>query len=190
MTYKLGHIPAHTGKRITTRPLVGSEIEAVKDVVQNIPRDRALLALALNTGLRASDLREIKFSQIVDGSLTIIERKTKKTKLIVLNDSTRDAIEAWRRVCPFEHVASGQRGQLAVGSIARLVKDWAGRAGVDQTSIASHTLRKTRARALIDRYNEPLYLVMRDLQHSSEAQTCAYLGITTADQRRLYSHQI
>lgn len=190
MSFQMGHISPNTGKSTATRPLLYDEIQQVKIAVQHSPRDRALFALGLQTGLRASDLREIKFSDIVNGELVLRERKTSKRKVIKLNDDTLLVISAWHQECSFEHIASGQRGQMTVGSIARLVKDWAGRAGLDTAHIASHTLRKSRARALIEQFNEPLYLVMRDLNHHSELQTCAYLGITTKDQARLYSHSI
>lgn len=190
MTFIAGHSSPNAGKNITTRPLIWDEIQLVKSAIADCPRDRALFALAMNTGLRASDLREIRFDQIIDGSLVIVERKTSKRKVIVLNGSTLDAVQAWRTICQFDWIASGQRGQMTVGSIARLVKDWGNRAGIDTANIASHSLRKSRARALIEQFHEPLYLVMRDLNHSSEAQTCAYLGITTKDQARLYSHSI
>lgn len=192
MTFALGHRPAQTGKITTTRPLQWDEIQQVKEVVAKSPRDKALLSLFLGTGLRASDARSLRWSDMKDDgsrySVLIRQQKTGKLKQIVLSPEVSADLRDWQQYCAFDYVASGLRGQLSVGSLGRLTKDWVAQAGLDVRHIGSHSLRKSRALALIDHFKEPLYLVMRDLGHHSELQTCAYLGITTKDQARLYSY--
>lgn len=195
MSFQTGHESPNRGKIITTRALLWDEIQKLKAVVANHPRDKALLALSLGTGMRASDLSALRWDSLTDDgerfTALIRQKKTSKLKYVVLNPEVSAALREWRELGRTEWVIEGQRGgQMAVGSIARLVKDWATRAGIDTRNVASHSLRKARARALIEVFKEPLYLIMRDLGHASELQTSNYLGITTKDQARLYEHAL
>lgn len=190
--FQEGH-SLNKGKVLTTRALVWDEVQIIKTVTRNA-RDKALLSLALGSGLRASDIVGLRWADLEDDGerLTALIRvkKTKQLKRIVLNASVSADLRAWQDECVGEFVATGQRGQLTVGSWARIVKALCVDAGVDAKNVGSHSLRKARCRALVDQYQVPLYKVMMDLGHSSEAMTARYIGITTREMAAMYEHVI
>ena len=186
-----GHRPAQTGKSTTVDPICSLEdLARVQALVQHDVRLRALLALALNTALRASDLVSLKWSDIThDGSVIVQERKTHKRRVVPLNDQTLRAVRAWEQESNSAFIFTGQRGVLTVGSWGRQVKDLCQRAGL-QGKFASHTCRKTFVRIQHEQFGTSLSTLMFALNHSSERQTLAYCGRLGDDLRAAYQHAL
>ena len=191
--YTLGHVPSHKGCSTTTDPIKGADVNAIKELLKYKPRDAALWAVATNCALRAGDLLNLKWSDIKDDgerySIRLIEQKTKKHRLIVLNSSVSETLRAWQSFSTSEYVFSGQRGKLTVATLGRMCKQWAKDVGLN-AQVASHSLRKTWCRAMVDVYDEPLFKMMWALGHSSERQTAQYIGLLTDEVAGLYEHVV
>ena len=52
-----------------------------------------LVVLGINSGLRISDILSLKFSDLDGDSITLLEKKTNKKRIIRINDNIKDAFE-------------------------------------------------------------------------------------------------
>lgn len=194
MAFLPGHTPSHTGKTTTTDPIkTMDDLSKVKVLVQDDVRLHALWAVATNSALRASDLVSLTWSDAHDDgsavTLIVKERKTYKRRVVTLNTATSKALRAWRDECAFDHIFSGQRGAMTVGSWGRIVKDLCSRAGLDGRH-CSHTCRKTWVRLQLDEFGTSLSTLMFALNHSTERQTLAYAGRLGDDVAAAYSNSL
>jgi integrase len=193
--FQLGHIPAHAGKVTTTTPLKDIEhVAAIKALLQDRPRDLALFVMGCNTAFRAGDLLALERSDLrllPDGryEVTVIEGKTRKLRQVTLNKPTSEVLHGHLSTSTGTYVFEGQRGRLSVSYLTRLLKEWAEAAGVEGR-IASHTLRKTFVRLQHDIFGTSLTTLMHVLNHSSERQTLAYMGLLAEDVNEAYSNAI
>lgn len=126
----------------TNRPKPGSQIrvdpirkrkdiESIKKILADKPRDLCLFVLGINSNLRASDLVRITVGQVRDlkpgDELTLNEKKTGKPRRITLNKTVVEGIQGLLRARPYQDVDPlflGQRGVLTVPSVHALVKSW------------------------------------------------------------------
>lgn len=118
-------------------------------------RDRAILLLLLNSGLRISELCALRLSDVElaerKGKVIVRAGKGAKQREIPLNQPARQALRAWLEVRPAtdEALFLGKRGEaLTPAGVHRRLADLARRAGVEDLS--PHTLRHTFAKNLID----------------------------------------
>ncbi|MEC7643841.1 MAG: tyrosine-type recombinase/integrase [Pseudomonadota bacterium] len=143
--------------------------------------------VGLNLALRISDLLSIKFENINDERLALVEGKTSKQATIKLNDKARSIIARIKDEHP-EHVYLFQsyRNQWSKTVSAKpLSRRYVSRAfaaigeevGVD---LGTHSMRKTRGYHLY-KNTKDIARVMKMLRHSSEAVTLRYIGITQED---------
>ena len=107
------------------------DIDSIKKLLGDDPRNSALFTIGINTNLRASDLLRIKVVQVRDlkrgDEIELKERKTGKPRRITLNKACVQAIQRLlaSRPCADEDLLfTGQRGPLTVPSVHRLVKSW------------------------------------------------------------------
>lgn len=91
------------GDRIKVEPIRRQQdIDRIKTLLADQPRNLALFALGINTNLRASDLTRITTGQIAEvgpgESFELREKKTGKIRRITLNNGTHRAIREWIEV--------------------------------------------------------------------------------------------
>ncbi|MBA7547046.1 Tyrosine recombinase XerD [subsurface metagenome] len=120
------------------------------------PRDFTLFTLAINTGLRISDILSLKVEDIKDGkgnikdSLSILEQKTKKRRNIPLNKQAKEALNYYFKKTGiydldrylFIGERSGDGKPLSRVRAWQLINKWCREVGID-FKIGGHTLRKT-----------------------------------------------
>ncbi|MCL6485418.1 MAG: tyrosine-type recombinase/integrase, partial [Janthinobacterium lividum] len=102
--FEVGHTPSHKGKTTTTDAIRDPEqVAAIKELLKDTVRDLALWTLALNTALRAGDLVGLTWDDTQDDgttiTITLLEGKTKKRRVIPLNPATSAILRAWRIQC-------------------------------------------------------------------------------------------
>ena len=166
-------------------------------------RDNMLFIVGINFGLRASDLRLLRFSNLITENFTFREsfpifekktrntRKRKKNRYITINNAVIEAVTLYLEHTPgitlsdymFRSVSTKDQGisePLSVRSIERILKDIARE--LDLTvKVSTHTLRKTFCyHQMLMSHNDSrkLLLLQKMLNHSSPAQTMDYIGIT------------
>ena len=162
-------------------------------------RNKVLFIVGINVGIRASDLRELRwsffFDNDVDGTLKFKEfykfvpKKTSKTRKYVrinFNDAVKKIVSAYIAEYPIDniddYVFASRKGDgpIEARGILRIVKDAAKEAGIKQ-NIGSHSLRKTFGRALYEGAQDKtaaLVLLSTIFNHSSVSITERYIGIT------------
>lgn len=169
-------------------------------------RDYLLFIVGINFGLRVSDLRSLRFSNLINDNFVfrdrfpIFEKKTrntrkkKKNRYITINNAVIDAVTCYLEhtpgVCLSDFLfrsesnnGSNQNQPLTNRSIDRILKGIAADCGLSMR-ISTHTLRKTFCyHQMLMSHNDPrkLLLLQKMLNHSSAAQTLDYIGITAEE---------
>lgn len=150
-------------------------------------RNYALIVVGACTVLRISDLLALKWTDVYNAEkdeiythITVIEKKTGKTRTIALN---KQAIAALRACLPHrkgEFIFSSNRKEDK--AISRVQAWRIIRAAVDALDIAGkiscHSLRKTWGYHACISQKVPPAIIMEIYNHSSYTITRRYLGIT------------
>lgn len=157
-------------------------------------RDWALFTLGINSALRISDLLKLQVDDVIDENGNIRERikvkeiKTSKTKSFPF---TMKVIASLNEYIKSEHPSeslfpSRQQGGKTITRFRAysILKTAANKVGIME-NIGSHSLRKTWAYQAYVK-GVPLAKIMVALNHSTEAMTLRYLGITQDNLDEVY----
>lgn len=169
-------------------------------------RDNMLFIVGINFGLRASDLRLLRFSNLINDNLTfkssfaIFEKKTrntrrrKKNRYITINNAVIEAVTLFLQNTPdvslsdylFRSLSGNGREKnvpIAVNSIDRTLKKIARDLDLN-VKVSTHTLRKTfcyHQMVMSGNDSRKLLLLQKMLGHASQMQTLDYIGITNEE---------
>ena len=199
--FKKGENPNHPekGSKIKVEPIRElQDIKSIKKMVKDNPRNYCLFTFGINTALRASDLINLKVSDVrhikAGGTLELKEKKTKKIRQITLNKSVVDAIQdliKTEKLKDNEPLFKGQRGNqsLTVPSVHRLVKSWCKNINL-KGNYGSHTLRKTFGYHQRKTFGHDLPTLVDVFGHSSQKQTLQYLCIQSDEIKNVYLNEL
>jgi len=174
-------------------------------------RDNMLFIVGINFGLRVSDLRLLRFCNLINDNMTfkdtfpVFEKKTrntrkhKKNRYITVNDAVVESVVLYLENTPnvklsdYMFMSESNRGKngdqpLDRSTIDRLLKGIAKELDLTM-KVSTHTLRKTFAyHQMVMSNNDPrkLLLLQKMLGHSSAAQTLDYIGITNEEIEEAY----
>ena len=174
-------------------------------------RDNMLFIVGINFGLRVSDLRMLRFSNLINENLTfkdsfpIFEKKTrntrkrKKNRHITINTAVVEAVTLYLENTPnvrlsdymFRSVSNhgGSLNEpLSIKSIDRILKGIADELSIN-VKVSTHTLRKTfcyHQMLMSNNDTRKLMLLQKMMNHSSPAQTLDYIGITSEEIQEAY----
>ena len=174
-------------------------------------RDNMLFIVGINFGLRVSDLRTLRFSNLINDNFTfkdsfpVFEKKTrntrkkKKNRYISINDAVIEAVTLYLENTPGTSLSdymfksnsnnSFKRSEpITIRSIDRLLKGIADDLNLNM-HMSTHTLRKTFAyHQMLMSNNDPrkLLLLQKMFNHSTSAQTLDYIGITEEEIDKAY----
>jgi integrase len=172
------------------------DVETIKKLLADKPRDLALFTIGINTNLRASDLLNLKVHQVrnlkPNDEIEIKEKKTGKVRRITLNKTCVKAIKNLLASKPFndDYLFQGQRSDvLIVPSVNRLVKSWC-RAINLKGNYGSHTLRKTWGYHQRVTFGTDLPRLMVCFNHSTQKQTLDYLCIQPEEIKDVYENEL
>ena len=144
---------------------------------------------SIYTGLRMSDVLDVKWS-ILDSSTYITrERKTGKAKTITLNSVLVDILKQNKKENDFGFIFKSQKGSVYTKqSINRLMKKHF-KNEVNLNNISSHSLRKSfgnRVYVSNGKTDAILHLLSEMFNHSSVSITRKYLGIKQEQYDNIY----
>lgn len=148
-----------------------------------------LVVFGINTGLRISDILKLKFEDLENDSISLIESKTNKKRIIRLNDNIKKAYEVLKTRTEVRSgyiFTSNQSTVITVQYVNRELKEMF---GTKNLSISSHSLRKTFGRQVWSNNNETdkaLLYLSELFNHSSPAITKRYLGIRQEELDDIY----
>lgn len=191
--YSNGEIKTNVGKHIIPpqreqkepRVLNETEYQRLLAVVQK-PRDRAIIQLLLQTGIRLSEAQHLTLmdtvvpTRITKDSLGTIRilGKGRKTRTILLNRKACEALHEWLRERPKSEInalfISTHEQPLSGRQIQRVVKKYLKLAGI--TGASTHTLRHTFGTHHIEAGTD-LITVQEFLGHASLDTTKLYIGL-------------
>lgn len=181
------------GLRGSMRPFKPEQVALIEAQLRNLDRwrDLALLRMAVDSLLRASDLVKIKVSDILDhkGAVVlrgqVLMRKTKKPIRFAISENTRLVLNQW--------LVMNQNGlngwlfpgretntHLSVVQYRKIVKTWVRALGLDPRHYSTHSLRRTKATELY-RQTHNIKAVSLLLGHTDTNVTSRYLGIESED---------
>ena len=172
------------------------DIESIKKLLADDPRNSALFTIGINTNLRASDLLRIRVGQVRDlkpgDEIELKEKKTGKSRRITLNKACVQAIQRLLASRPYADenlLFTGQRGPLTVPSAHRLVKGWC-RAINLRGNYGSHSLRKTWGYHQRVTFGVDIPRLMVCFNHSTQWQTLDYLCIQPEEIKDVYQNEL
>ncbi len=148
-------------------------------------------------GLRVSDLRALKWEQLLDSPrLSLIEKKTGKRRDIKINASfqrhIRDCYNALNISHTDEYCFLNSRGNvLSTQMINRQLKIIKARYNLDVEHFSTHSFRKTFGRKVVESAGEHSEMALIKLSeifnHSSPMITRRYLGLRAQELEEVYN---
>lgn len=185
----------------TSRPLKNKEdIEKLKNYFYQRKeyRNYALITMGLNTALRISDILHIKWKDVYSDEqndfyshIHLIEQKTQKETLIVLNDAVKNALLLYKKhlkeYLQESYIFNSPRKHshpLSRIQAFRIIQNAVKNLGL-QEHISCHSLRKTFGYQAWKEGTEPA-LLMTVFNHSSYEITKRYLCIDQDDKDQLF----
>ncbi|SMC23155.1 tyrosine recombinase XerD subunit [Desulfacinum hydrothermale DSM 13146] len=180
--------------------LSGEQVEAILQMPDpGTPlgmRDRAILEILYATGLRVSELVELRFSQInLEAGFLIVRGKGDKERLVPLGEWALEALKTYLdrgrpRLAGREDrdviFLNAQGRRLSRQGVWKMVKKYAVRAGVSKT-VSPHVLRHSFATHLLEN-GADLRSLQVMLGHADISTTQIYTAVARERLKRL--HQI
>lgn len=157
-------------------------------------RNKLIINLFLNTGLRCSELCNLKFKNIIEeDNYLIFFGKGRKERGLYLTDKVMGLYRQWKEVrlkmlnvCKEYQdyiFLSKKKTMFSNMQINRIIKEYCNKAGINK-NISSHKLRHTFATMMLKEGKLELEEVKDLMGHSSSATTLRYTHITD-DTKRL-----
>lgn len=156
-------------------------------------RDRALFLLGVKTGFRISELLSLKVGDLVQSGRMVervtVRRANMKGKLesrsVVLHPAARVALLAWLEACkkegplsPEQYVfrsRSGSNKPISRWQASNIIKEAAAANGLNGR-IATHSMRKSFANVLYEKFGRDLVRLQAALGHKNITNTAAYVS--------------
>jgi integrase len=178
------------GQRTTTTSMNWDDF---KSLISKLERDREykfclLVSIGVFTGLRISDLLELRYRQFINTEiLTIQEKKTKKTRRIKINEDLKELVVRVKEKIGVsddnQFIFINKYGTKPIDQsyvnvkLKELLRKYD---IVMEGNASSHLFRKTLGNRVLRLNNysaESVILLMELFSHSSPAMTKRYLGI-------------
>lgn len=189
------------GSRIEVEPIrEEKDIKAISQLLSGNPRDLLLFSMGINNGIRAGDLLKIKVGDIrylKPGQVhQIIESKTNKKNVVVVNKSVRKALDNYlsqgERKEDHHFLFQSRKGDnssLSVQSVHALIKKWTGTINL-KGNYGTHTLRKTWGYQQRVKYGVGFDVIAKRYNHSDPKTTMVYLGINDKEVHSILMNEI
>lgn len=170
-------------------------------------RNKLLFLVGINLGIRASDLRTLKYSFFLErknGELKfrdfyilqpMKQRKQKKFVKLFFNQAVQTAVNNYIEEYPIDNLDDylfpSRKGNEPISTKAlwRIIKDTAIEAGIEQ-NIGSHSLRKTFGYWMwhnAEDKNKALVILQKIFNHSSTLTTSIYIGILDDEMEDMFN---
>ena len=182
---KCGYLPVNVASSVKTQPPSTSLHERIleQDEVRRLiaaaksERDLILLSLLYATGLRASEICSLNWSDLkprADGGQATAIGKGGKVRTVLISQSLWQQLQGLKRSDKTEAVFVSRTGRrLDRSMLHKIIKDCAARAGINP-HVSAHWLRHAHACHSLENGCD-IDVLMRSLGHSSLTVTSKYL---------------
>ena len=187
------------GSKILVHPIQNvKDIQSIKTLLSDKPRDLLLFTLGINNGIRVGDLLQLKVSDLKDlkpgDSIQIKESKTKKTNVLSINKEVHKTLRHFlvtQNPKGNEYLFKSRQGSrpITVMYVNRMVKSWCESINLSG-NYGAHTLRKTFGYIQRTKFGVGFEVLCRRFNHSSPAITMRYLGITDQEVYSILQNEI
>ncbi|RLD93498.1 MAG: integrase [Bacteroidetes bacterium] len=186
------------GQRTTTSSLDWNDF---RSLIAKLERDEEfkfclLISIGVFTGLRISDLLQLRFNQFDNDILTVLEQKTRKTRRIKINPDLKEIVDRIKTRMVVtnadQYIFLNRYGSKPIDKsyvnvkLKEIVKKYD--INIDG-NVSSHMFRKTlgnRVLRLNNYSNESVILLMELFGHSSPSITKRYLGLREREIHDVY----
>lgn len=173
---KFKHIEYPRSERKLPKVIDKEKIRSAIEQITNI-KHKAIITLAFSTGMRVSEVCNLKIADI-DSSrmiITIRQAKGRKDRIVPLSETTLSTLrDYFRSYKPKEYLFNGQFDlRYSPRSCNQIVKKYLG------ASHHFHELRHSNATALLEAGTD-LRIIQKLLGHSSSKTTEIYTHVSTA----------
>jgi len=187
------------GSVITVEPIKNlKDINAIKKLVNESPRNYLLFVMGINNGLRAGDLLKLKVKDVrylkPGQTITIRESKTGKLNILMVNKSVHKAIQNYiEQLKPddddYLFASYKTKKPIKVQSLNNLIKLWTKSINI-KGNYGSHSLRKTFGYVQRTEYKVGFEILAKRFNHSSPAITMRYLGLSNEEVNHVLMNEI
>ncbi len=185
-------LPRPSLVRSLPKTLSHEEISAMFEVVEaglqdekglaSSARMSALLELLYGSGLRATELVSLpRQAAAGDRPFLIIRGKGDKERLVPISERARTAVKRWAAFVDADarYLFPSRKGHLGRVRLFQLIKELAGRAGIDPAKVSPHVLRHAFATHLLEG-GADLRALQTLLGHSDISTTQIYTHVDSA----------
>ncbi len=175
------------------------DIKAIKNFLNNFPRDKMLFIMGINSGLRVQDLLSLKVKDVstkeLNSCLSIKEKKTNKENVLVFNKEIFQAVQNYLQYAnpePQHYLFKSRKGRnapLTTYAITMMVKKWTSWINLDG-NFGAHTLRKTWTYHQRKTFGVSWEILSKRLNHSTPSVTRRYLGIQDEEVEEILLNQL
>ena len=145
-------------------------------------RNKTMIILLLNSGLRLSEMINLKWKDInlMTGQLKVVEGKGAKDRILWIDDYTIKELQEWKERQFTEWgktdivFSTRTLNKLDGKAVRKMIKTYTDKAGIDK-DITTHSLRHTFASDLL-RDTKNIRIVQKALGHS-DISTTQYIHI-------------
>ena len=180
------------GKSCLVDPITDpADIERIKRLLRDNPRNFALFVCGINNGLRIGDLLSLKVGDVKGlkpgEAVQLTEKKTGKRNVFMVNHAVHRALKNYLG----EARLSDRDKLFPIGKVRahQLVKEWTKDAGL-KGNYSTHSLRKTWGYHMRTKYGAGFEVIAKRFNHSSPAVTMRYLGIQDKEVNDLLMNEI
>lgn len=180
---------ARKGQLTTASPFIGGEFQRFLTLLGNDGEYiwELYARLSFCTACRSSDVRVLRWRDVLGDKLQVTEKKTKKVRVIPLNAKTHERILDIYSLLgkPDEDdyiFKSRKTGKpITIQRVNQVLKEFKERYHLDIGNFSTHTFRKTFGRFVYEKpgdKSENLVMLNIILKHSSLDITKRYIGVT------------
>ncbi len=158
------------------------------------PRDRLLLTILLDTGLRVSELAGLRLDDVIADGFLRVRGKGNKERLVPLGSVTHRRLAEYvgrdrpRPIAAFvDHLFLARDGRpLTAVAVKHAFRRIAGRAGLAEVRTNPHTFRHTFAKHYLVNGGD-LFSLQRILGHTTLDMVRRYVDLDTGDIKRMHA---
>ena len=174
------------------RPFNKNQVQVLRKMLAENPRDFALLNTGIDTSLRSIDLLHLKVQDIrtawgeIREQIEVKQKKTGNRVQCLLSQNSQEALERWIQVSNKEdsdYLFTPMRGgnkPMSTVNYRKLVDKWCERCGWDSKYFGTHSIRRTLP-SVIYGATKDLRSCQLILGHRSVSNTALYLGVQQED---------
>ena len=191
------------------RPKVGShiavdpirnlkDIQSISKMLSSSPRNHLLFVIGVNNGLRTGDILNLYVGAVsearVGETITILERKTKKRNILVINKTIYKSLQNYfekEKPKITDYLFPSRKGNkpITVQHVNNMMKRWAKAINM-KGNYGAHSLRKTWGYIQRTVYGVGFEVLCKRFNHSSPAITMRYLGIEDKEVQNILMNEV